>query len=106
MIAGETMTPRLTEFPIVQIQPEWVLESEALGSKQKFWYRENADTAMWLFKYPQESTGQHWSEKIAAEVAEALGIVSARVELARFESVRGSTTESFIDLGWDLFHGN
>jgi hypothetical protein len=26
-------------YPIVEIQPEWVLEPEALGSKEKFWYR-------------------------------------------------------------------
>lgn len=26
-------------YTIFEIQPEWVLESEALGSKEKFWYR-------------------------------------------------------------------
>ena len=93
-------------YPILEIQPDWVLEPEALGSKQKFWYRENNDQPMWLFKFPQHGTGQHWSEKIAAEVANAIEIVCARVEFAVFQGTRGSTTESFAHDGWDLFHGN
>ncbi len=26
-------------YPIFEIRPEWVLEPEAMGSKEKFWYR-------------------------------------------------------------------
>ena len=54
-------------FPVIEIQPKWVLEPEALGSKEKFWYRQTDKEARWLFKYPQTNTGQHWAEKIAAE---------------------------------------
>ena len=61
---------------------------------------------MWLFKYPQVDTGQHWAEKIAAEVAVILRIYHARVELAEFEGVRGSVTESFARGGRSLYHGN
>jgi len=93
-------------YPIVEIQPEWVLEPEALGSKQKFWYRETKEKQDWLFKYPQQKTGQHWAEKIAAEVATCMGVPHAQVELALFQNNRGSTTKSFIQDGWSLFHGN
>lgn len=72
-------------YPILIIQPEWVLEQEAMGSKEKFWSRESNDAPEWLFKYPQANTGQHWAEKIAAEVAEALCIPHAKVELATFQ---------------------
>ena len=61
---------------------------------------------MWLFKYPQPGTGQHWAEKIAAEVAAILRIYHARVELAEFQDDRGSVTESFARSGRSLYHGN
>jgi hypothetical protein len=93
-------------YSILAIQPEWVLEDEAMGSKQKFWFRESNDSPDWLFKYPQPNTGQHWAEKIAAEVAGCLDILHARVELAMFQEVQGSATESFAREGRELFHGN
>jgi len=93
-------------YKVVEIQPEWVLEPEALGSKEKFWYRANDNKPEWLFKFPQENTGQHWAEKIAAEVAASLGIIHAQVELAVFQLARGSTTESFARRGRSLSHGN
>jgi len=93
-------------YPIIEIQPEWVLEPEAMGSKTKFWYREPDKAIDWLFKYPQANTGQHWAEKIAAEVAALLKINHARVELAVFQGEHGSATESFARDGRELFHGN
>jgi len=92
-------------YPIIEIQPDWVLEPEAMGSKDKFWFRDD-DGPEWLFKFPQANTGQHWSEKIAAEVADQLDILHARVELALFQDVRGSATESFARDGRELVHGN
>jgi HipA-like C-terminal domain len=93
-------------YPIIEIQPDWVLEEEAMGSKEKFWFRKEDDTPDWLFKFPQPNTGQHWAEKIAAEVAGALEILHARVELALFQGVQGSATESFAREGRELYHGN
>jgi hypothetical protein len=95
-------------FPILEIQPDWVLEPEVLGSKEKFWYRPGPEGRNWLFKYPQANTGQHWSEKLAAEIAELLQIQHARVELAVFQGTPGSASESFItrDKRASLVHGN
>lgn len=93
-------------YSVFEIQPQWVLEPEALGSKTKFWYRAKDGEPEWLFKFPQPDTGQHWSEKIAAEVAASLKILHAQVELAVFQGVRGSATESFARHGRSLFHGN
>lgn len=101
------MTDQATAaYAIIEIQPDWVLEEEAMGSKDKFWFQEAQDRSKWLFKYPQPNTGQHWAEKIAAEVADRLGILHARVELALFQDTRGSATESFAREGRDLYHGN
>ena len=78
-----------------------------MGSKTKFWYRHPGEQENhWLFKYPQPYTGQHWAEKIAAEIARLMGIVHARVELAAFVGERGSVTESFARGGRELVHGN
>ena len=93
-------------YPIVQVRQEWVLEREAMGSKEKFWYLPEGETTEWLFKYPREDTGEHWAEKVAAEVADGLGIPHSRVELAVFEGRRGSVTESFVSEGEELVHGN
>ena len=94
-------------YPVVGIQEEWLLDEpeEEMGSKRKFWYREE-DGSDWLFKFPRPNTGEHWAEKIAAEVANLLGIPHAPVELARFGNDRGSTSESFTPKGYELVHGN
>ena len=94
-------------YEIHEVQPEWMLRPEAMGSKTKFWYRRPGEQKRdWLFKFPQPNTGQHWAEKIAAQVARVLGIRHARVELAVFAGNRGSVTESFARGGRDLWHGN
>lgn len=81
-----------------------------MGSKDKFWYREpkggQQEEPDWLFKYSRTTTGEHWAEKIAAEVAQCLKIYHARVELAEFQGDKGSTTESFARDGRELVHGN
>lgn len=95
------------QFPIISLKPEWVLSQEQMGSKSKFWLRrEDQDDSDWLFKYPQQNTGQHWAEKIAAEVATLLQVRHAEVELAEFEAERGSITRSFVSENVSLDHGN
>ncbi|MBL0351058.1 MAG: HipA domain-containing protein [Elusimicrobia bacterium] len=59
-----------------------------------------------MFKYPQRDTGQHWAEKVAAEIAEMIGIWHAKVELAIFQNEKGSATASFARDGRSLIHGN
>ena len=94
-------------YPIMEVRPEWVLLPEEMGSKTKLWYSPQEDQeAHWLFKHPRKGTGEHWAEKIAAEVASILGIAHAKVELARFQGNRGSATESFVRPGETLDHGN
>lgn len=93
-------------YPIVDV-PMVVFEPEEMGSKKKFWYNHpERPGRSWLFKYPRYNTGEHWAEKIAAEVAGLLGISHAKVELAEFEGQRGSVTESFARNGRELILGN
>ena len=96
----------LEPYPIVEVQEEWALDQEFMGTKDKFWYRSPSQNTDWLFKYPRPNSGEHWAEKIAAEVADLLGVLHARVEIATFQEYRGSVSESFTRGGRELIHGN
>lgn len=99
------MSPPLP-FPIIEIDPQTVEDVEQLGSKTKFWFRHEGDR--WLFKEPRLNTGEHWAEKIAAEVAVSLGVHAAVVELAVCAGRQGCAVRSFIHKRRRevLIHGN
>ncbi|MCG5531219.1 HipA domain-containing protein [Halorhodospira halochloris] len=89
------------------------MTDEPMGSKDKFWIERPGDHLPWLFKYSRisagETTGEHWSEKVACELAERLEVPHATVELASFENTWGSISRKFTDLNDDhveLVHGN
>ena len=90
-VAVDRVSTILDPYPITEVSQEWVRGGEEMGSKRKFWYvcPGSDEETEWLFKYPQSNTGQHWSEKIAAEVAAVLEIPHARVELAVFSEDKG-----------------
>ena len=95
-------------YPIYEVNPDWMIDPESMGSKEKFWYRDPSDETStdWLFKFPRSGSGEHWAEKIAAEVAKVLEIPHARVELAVCRGIRGTITESFVASNETLVHGN
>ena len=93
-------------YPVFEVRQEWIFEPEDMGAKPKFWYRSEDSSANWLFKHPRPDTGEHWAEKIAAEVAGLLGVSCARVELATYKGDRGTISESFDIPKHTLFHGN
>lgn len=93
-------------YPIISVDPASREDTEQLGSKPKFWV--TIDGQRWLFKEARENTGEDWAEKVAAEVAHALGIDAATVELADYVGKRGSLSLDFINkhAGEALVHGN
>ena len=93
-------------YEIFDVCPEDLVGDETLGSKPKFWFSRGQER--WLFKEARESTGEDWAEKIAAEVATALDIPAAKVELADFAGRRGCASRSFVNTsrGQALIHGN
>jgi hypothetical protein len=93
-------------YTVIEVRREWEVETEQLGSKKKFWYALEQGERGWLFKYSRPNTGEHWSEKVAAEIANLLNIRHAKVELAICEGERGSAAESFVGDGSELIHGN
>lgn len=72
-------------YPILQVPlpPEALESNEFRGSREKFWVRVPEQRNSWLLKFPRPGTGEHWAEKIAAEIGNLAGINCARVELAR-----------------------
>ncbi len=94
-------------YQIIEVLLDWVKNPEDMGSKKKFWYLSpGEEEGYWLFKYPKAGTGEHWAEKIAAEIAQLMNIQHAKVELAEFEGQHGSASETFMGIEWELTHGN
>ena len=93
-------------YPIITVEPSTVEDAEQMGTKAKFWFRR--ENERWLFKEPRSNTGEHWAEKVTAEIGHLLGVSCARVELAEFQGKRGSASLSFADRseGKLLIHGN
>ncbi len=107
------MNPEPEAYPIVEVKPDWLSGVEPMGSKDKHWVRLPGDSQPWLFKFSRESagaiTGEHWAEKIVAELAEVLGVAHAKVELARLDGQWGSLSRRFDALArrdTELVHGN
>jgi hypothetical protein len=104
--------PGVEPYPIIAFSKEDVLAPEEMGSKRKGWVQVGNDSEPWLFKYARVSngqvTGEHWAEKVAAEIAELLSIPHGRVELASFEGSPGCVSRCFADKtrGVVLIHGN
>ena len=83
-------------------------QNEQMGSKRKFWLRDIQTSRWFLFKYSRPQTGEHWSEKVACEVAKLLGLPHATVELAIHDGEAGVLVQ---DLQSDravtsMLHGN
>jgi hypothetical protein len=91
-------------FPILQVDPDSLIGDEQLGSKSKFWFAHKGER--WLFKQARDYTGEDWAEKVAAEVAQLVSVIAARVELADYRGRRGSASLSFIEKNESLVHGN
>lgn len=105
--------PPLEPYPIISLRKEDMLAPEEMGSKRKGWVQVGNDPEPWLFKYARlsngEVTGEHWAEKIAAELAGLLEIPHGQVELATIEGVIGCISRRFAELsrpGAELIHGN
>jgi hypothetical protein len=93
-------------YAIFEIFGESSERVEQLGSKPKFWFRFPSGDRRWLFKYARSATGEHWAERIGAEVANLLGVPHAIVELCKFGDSYGTASPSFVRPGIDLIHGN
>ena len=68
-------------FQQVLVDRKIATDLEQLGTKRKFWYRNEAGKRQ-LFKAEERQTGEDWAEKIACELASLLKIPHVHYELA------------------------
>ena len=57
---------------------------ETRGARPKYWVRIGEDSERWLLKIPRPRTGEHWAEKVTAEIGHLIGVDCAHVELAQY----------------------
>jgi hypothetical protein len=92
-------------FPIFEISPEAPEESEAMGTKEKFWFH-HEDFGLYLYKKARENTGEDWSEKIADELCKLINLPHAEYELAIFNNQKGTISKLFLPENGSLITGN
>ena len=68
-------------YPIVPIEIQSG-EMEGRGTRRKLWVVRQDNQAEWLLKFPRPGTGEHWAEKLVAEIGRLINVDTAHVELA------------------------
>ena len=102
-------------YPIIpiEIQPG---EMEGRGTRRKLWVVRKDSQTKWLLKFPRPGTGEHWAEKLAAEIGRLINVNTAHVELARSgvdlaticRSFLPDQDDSYYDIGPEIIwlHGS
>jgi hypothetical protein len=93
------------QFPIIDVPTDAAEEIEAMGTKYKFWFK-HPEFGYCLYKQARPNTGEDWSEKIASELCELLGLPHARYELAIHKEAFGIISPSLVQDDDALVHGN
>lgn len=87
------------------VVPEAITQDdETLGTKQKFWFTDEAGRRRLFKRSPQ--AGEDWSEWAAAKLSDLLGTPAAEVHLAEHRGQLGVISTSFLEPGDQMFHGN
>lgn len=92
-------------FPIIEVPADAARDEEAMGSKSKFWYKDT-NLGDCLFKRSRPNTGEDWSEKVAAELCQLLGLPHATYELAIWDGKLGTISPNLLPPKTALVHGN
>ncbi len=91
-------------YPIIIVPDNAALLTEQLGTKEKFWFKQ--DNKDCLFKRSRPNTGEDWAEKVACELCSLLNIPHAEYNLATWQGESGVVATSFVPSGGRLVHGN
>lgn len=87
----------------INVNPD---DLEWLGTKEKFWFRFKGGNVKWLFKYSRDNTGEHWSEKAAEALCQALGIPHVSYEIAIMNGRVGVVSPNVIPESCRMVMGN
>ena len=91
-------------FPVVTVPGDAADLVEQLGTKPKFWYKDN--DVNYLFKEARPNTGEDWAEKVASELFALMGIPHVKYDLAIWKNTKGVICPSFVPPRCRLVHGN
>lgn len=78
---------------------------EQTGSKPKFWFQ-GENSVNYLFKEGRPGTGDDWSEKVASELCDLVGLPHAVYDLAVWRGKKGVVCPTFVPEGGRLVLGN
>ncbi|MHB1233599.1 MAG: HipA domain-containing protein [Burkholderiales bacterium] len=92
-------------YPIIQLPEDAPTQLEQLGTKTKFWYRDQ-DGSRVMFKEGRPGTGENWAEKVCCELCHLLDIPHANYDLAVWKDKEGVVTPTFVPEGARLVLGN
>jgi hypothetical protein len=92
-------------YQIIKVPDHAAHLPEQLGTKPKFWFQ-GENSVNYLFKEGRPNTGDDWSEKVASELCDFLGLPHAVYKLAVWRGRRGVICPSFVPEGGRLVHGN
>lgn len=92
-------------FPIVELPYDAPTQLEQLGTKTKFWFRDQNGQSM-LFKEGRPGTGENWAEKVCCEICGLLDMPHAAYELAVWKERKGVVSPMFVPEGGRLVCGN
>ncbi|HEY4697897.1 MAG TPA: hypothetical protein VIH29_07815 [Gallionella sp.] len=92
-------------YPIIQLPDDAPTQLEQLGTKTKFWFRDQNGQSM-LFKEGRPGTGENWAEKVCCEICGLIDMPHADYDLAIWKESKGVVTPSFVPVGARLVFGN
>ena len=92
-------------YPIIHVPDDASTQLEQLGTKAKFWYRDETGDSV-LFKVGRPGTGENWAEKVCCEICKVLNIPHAEYNFAQHKGVMGTVTPSFVPKEGRLILGN
>jgi hypothetical protein len=92
-------------YPVVRVPDDAADSTEQLGTKPKFWFRDDAGRRC-LFKQGRPGTGENWAEKVSGELCGLLGIPHAHYDLAVWRDQAGVVSPNFVPEDCRLVLGN
>lgn len=83
------------KFQIIEVPSNAYTELEQMGTKFKFWYRDETH-GYCLFKEGHPNTGEDWAERVVSELCELIELPHAIYKLAVWQSRNGVITPNFL----------
>lgn len=80
-------------------------ESNASGSRKKYWLIKPGTQKKFLFKFPQKNTGEAWAEVVAAKIGQMMELDVHKISFACIEGELGVLSENFCEDDEEFYAG-